>query len=281
MTREESLRRLKRRESREKTIARPGSREPQGKGAVSEDQVPERYVLLTGAGRGIGLAIARILYRDPRNRLTLVTRRKTSLAPLRREFPNARNIAVDITDTGETAAFISSLKQAIPRLDLLINNAGVYVGKTLEAMTDREVDELYAIHLRGPILLIRGFLPVLRKAPYPQIIDIASGATNAQLPTESVYTAVKTAITALGRVLQLELQNDGIRVTTIRPWTVNTHDIQRVHEEWLRPEDVALAVSFVANTHPKCEVLDLELSATADWRGAWPPWTAHSKARTQ
>lgn len=229
-----------------------------------------KNVLITGAGRGIGLAIAKALQKQD-TRLFLVTKTKKSAKILKAKFPDAIIFSCDLTKEDEVNLLVQKIKRETIRLDVLINNAGFYLGKRFEEINPKEFDELYKIHLESPFMLMQGFLPMLRRSLYPQIINISSAANFARIPTESAYTAVKAGLTAMSNVLQKELQNTGVRITIIHPWTVNTHNLSRP-ENCLQPEDIADLISYIVNTSPNCQILNVELSAIGDWRGSWPPW---------
>ena len=120
-------------------------------------------------------------------------------------------------------------------------------------------------------IITQKLLPLLKKANHPQIINISSAANYARLPTESAYTAVKAGLSALSEVLQKELQKHNIRVSTIHPWTVNTHNLENP-QNYLKPEDISKLILYIISTNPNCNILNVELSAVSDWRGGWPPW---------
>jgi 3-oxoacyl-[acyl-carrier protein] reductase len=229
-----------------------------------------KNILITGAGRGIGFAIAKAVEEMAEN-LILVTKSKESFKRLEKSFPRAENFRVDLSNEEKTMEFIKKVKNEFDRLDVLVNNAGFYIGKKFEETTTNELDELYKIHLKAPFLLIQKFLPLLKKSECPQVINISSAANFARLPGESAYTAVKAGLSAIGDVLRDELQKHRIRFTTIYPWTVNTRNFKNP-ENFLRPEDVGEVVAFIINTHPNCQILNIELSSVSDWRGGWPPW---------
>lgn len=229
----------------------------------------KRSILITGAGRGIGLAIARRLV--SKHSLILVTKTESSAKQLRRMFPSSKVYLVDLTRFDELEKFVKKIKKTFVRLDVLINNGGVYYSNTVEHTTDRQFDEMYALHVKAPFILIREFMPLLKVSYQKQIINISSAANFARLPTEAAYTATKAGLTALGDVLQLELQRYGIKLSTIHPWSVNTKNFPD-GKDFLKPEDIADIVEFILSRRKNFQILNVEASGTRDWRGAWPPW---------
>lgn len=229
----------------------------------------DKIALITGAGRGIGLAIANRL--APAYRLILVTKTEISATRLRKMFPTNYVYTVDLTQSDKVIDFVLSIKKNIHHLDVLINNAGIYYAGAFEKTTLQELDDMYALHIKAPLLLIQELLPLLKKSSQKQIINISSAANVARLPTEGAYTATKAGLTALSDILQLELQRYSIRISTIHPWTVNTKKFDH-GEDFLQPEDIADIIEFILTRKKHCQILNVEASGIKDWRGAWPPW---------
>jgi NADP-dependent 3-hydroxy acid dehydrogenase YdfG len=230
---------------------------------------PDKTILITGVGHGIGFAIAKAV-EEFASTLILTTKSQESATRLEGEFPTANIHQFDLTDETKTSEFLDEIRR-YGKLDVLVNNAGFYVGKRIDNITVEEFDTLYEIHMKAPFMLIKHLLPLLRASDCSQVINISSAANYARIPGESAYTAMKAGLTALTDVLREELQEFQIRFTTIHPWAVNTHDAENP-ETCLRPEDIGQLVSFIINTHPNCQIMNVELSSVLDWRGGWPPW---------
>ncbi len=237
---------------------------------MKSKKVKKKNILITGAGRSIGFAIAKAV-EDVADNLILVTKSKESFSHLEKYFPRARNFNVDLSDEEKTTKFITNIKYEFDRLDVLVNNAGFYVGKKFEETTTSEFDGLYKIHLKAPFLLIQNFLPLLRKSDCPQVINISSAANFVRIPGESAYTTMKAGLSAMGDVLRNELQRYRIRFTTIYPGAVDTRNFENP-QDFLSPEDVGEVVLFIINTRPYCQISNIELSSVSNWRGNWPPW---------
>lgn len=237
---------------------------------MKSKKVKKKNILITGAGRGIGFSIAKAV-EDVAENLILVTKSKESFRHLEKYFPKARNFNVDVSNEEKITKFIENIKYEFDHLDVLVNNAGFYIGKKIEETTTSEFDELYKIHLKAPFLLIKNLLPLLRKSDCPQVINISSAANFVRIPGESAYTTMKAGLSAMADVLRNELQKYRIRFTTIYPWAVNTHNFENP-QDFLRQEDVGEVVLFIINTHPNCQISNIELSSVYDWRGNWPPW---------
>lgn len=203
----------------------------------------KKAILITGAGRGIGLAIARKL-KKPDTALMLITKTERSFRFLKKEFPKGFIFKVDLTKKQEIKEFLKEIKSKIAYLDVLVNNAGIFLAKPFEKTEATDFDNLYALHMRAPFILIRELLPLLRKAKNPLVVNISSAANIARFRNESIYTASKAGLTALTEVIREELQKDNIRFTIIQPYGVNTWNDPNP-ENLLRPEDIAELVYFI------------------------------------
>lgn len=235
---------------------------------------PRQTALITGAGRGIGLAIAKRL--SPKYQLILVTKTESSARLLREICPTSFVYTLDLTKKNEIIDLVRRIKKTIHHLDVLVNNAGIYYAGTFEKITDQQLDEMYKLHIKVPLFFIRELFPLLKKSSQKQVVNISSAANVARLPTEGAYTATKAGLTALGDVLQLELQRHGIRLSTIHPWSVNTKNFPD-GLDFLQPDDIADIVEFILSRDKNVQILNVEASGTKDWRGAWPPWVKKGK----
>ena len=230
----------------------------------------KKVAIITGAGRGIGLAVAKKL-KNRFSYLILLTKTKKSSERLKEEFPKAEIIRVDLTREKEIIKFLKEIKSKLTHLDLLVNNAGFYLCKPFEETVTDEFDYQYFLHMRAPFILIKKLLPLLRKAKSPLVVNISSAASIAHFRNESVYTAVKAGLTALIEVIREELQKDNIRFTVIHPYGVNTWN-DPYPDRLLRPEDIAELIYYLTRTHSNCQILRVDLSSVKQWRQGVPPW---------
>ena len=154
--------------------------------------------LVTGGETGIGKAIGEALGREGYEVRTA-----------------SRRSGCDLTDRAAIAALIASL----PRLDVLVNNAGIAESAPLARTTDESWDRHLAINVTAPFLLCRAALPLLTAAPRPCIVNVASTAGSEPAPYIAAYAASKQALLGLTRVLAAELE---IRVGAVCPGFVDT-----------------------------------------------------------
>lgn len=200
--------------------------------------------LITGASRGIGLAIARELAST--HHLLLGGRDASELEKLASGFPSASLFAADLgsrQEVDEAAAGISTL-------DVLVHSAGVLRMGTVENLSDDDWRQSFEINVFAVAALTRTLLPALRAAK-GQVVAINSGSGFSSGPTSAVYSGTKFALRALTDALREEERHNGVRVCSVHPGRVATDMQQELHEfegkdyrpeAWIQPEQVAKAV---------------------------------------
>jgi NADP-dependent 3-hydroxy acid dehydrogenase YdfG len=235
----------------------------------------QKTILITGAGRGIGHAIAEALYSG--NKLILITKTRASYLRIRKEFPKALCYACDITDSSAIDKTLNDIKSRFRAIDVLVNNAGIpYLLKYIDETSARDLDLVYSLYMKGPFLITMSLLPLLRASKSPLVVNIASAAAFTRMPGEAVYSAAKSGMVTLMEIAREELQKHRIRVSIIEPYGVNTQNIPNP-KDFLRPEDIGRLVKFIVDADPNCEILSVSLSSTGQWRQGTPPWVPKRK----
>lgn len=207
--------------------------------------------LITGAGSGIGAAVARTLHQRG-DRLLLVARSDERAADLREEFPGAETLVADLADPAgvERAAGPDALPAA---LDSVVHAAGTVDLGPVEGMDLRQWQHQIDVNLTSPAVLTRAALPALR-AGRGTVVFVNSGAGLTAHPTWSAYAASKFGLRAFADALRGEEAGHGIRVTTVFPGRTATPMQQKVHAQegkdydpdaWSAPETVAATVLHV------------------------------------
>ncbi len=209
-----------------------------------------KVALVTGASRGIGCAIARALL-DEGAHTFLVSRRREAVRKLAAAWNaaggRAEALSADVTREREVNRLIARVKKRSGRLDILINNAGVFTYKPFEKTTLEDWRSNIDTNLTGTFLCTRAALPLLKRKRGGHILNIISVAGREAYENCSAYCASKFGALGLSRVLAEELRPFGIRVTAILPGPVRTKMIQKLglrvpKGRILEPEDVARAV---------------------------------------
>jgi len=223
---------------------------------VSADSLRGRTALVTGAGRGIGRAVASALAREGVT-VALTARTEAQLQEtagrIRRDGGTAHTITADLTDDGDLLAMTERAETLLGGLDILVQNAG---GGPPHGDFERSPiavwDATLRLNLRMPMLLTHRLLPALRRGTEPAIVFVASIAGMAGAGGAAAYSAAKFGVRGFAQSLFDEIRETGIRVAVISPGFVDTTLVppnRRIDRaKMLRPEDVADAVLFAIRT---------------------------------
>jgi NAD(P)-dependent dehydrogenase (short-subunit alcohol dehydrogenase family) len=192
----------------------------------------DRVVIITGAGQGIGRVFAKAFAMAGAT-VVIAERNEKTAAAVATEILNADGKALAVTtDVGDPASIAEMIELAedeFGRIDVLINNAGIF--STLEMrpfdqIPIEEWEQVLRINLTGPFLCARAVLPAMRRAKWGRIINIASGAVRLGRPNYLHYVATKGALAAMSLSMARELGADGITVNAILPGATFT-EIER------------------------------------------------------
>jgi NAD(P)-dependent dehydrogenase (short-subunit alcohol dehydrogenase family) len=222
---------------------------------TSAMHLENRTAVITGAASGIGRAIAVSLARRGCN-LALAdvndaglseTARMAQLAhtnPINQSaLRSALRISqhhLDVADRRAVAAFPQAVIAAHPGVDILINNAGVAVGGTFEAVSEEDFEWLFEINFWGVVRMTRAFLPLLRKSDDARVVNLSSVYGLISPPGETSYSASKFAVRGFSNSLRHELADSKVGVTVVHPGGIATSiaDNARVPKD-MPPEEIA------------------------------------------
>ncbi|MBE7024792.1 MAG: SDR family oxidoreductase [Ruminococcaceae bacterium] len=208
----------------------------------------DKVCILTGAGGGIGSAIAEALF-SCGCRLVLMGRNEEKL----KKVANGRACLIlpgDICDEEYIRETVGTTVSTFGGIDVLINNAGIAQSKAFEEISMDEYDRIMNTNARAPFLMCRTALPYLKKSAQGTIINIASVTAHHGYALQSVYSASKHALLGLSKALAKEYYQKGVRVHVISPGAVFT-DMVRISrpdltgEGMILPEDVARTVLYL------------------------------------
>jgi len=204
---------------------------------------------VTGASRGIGLAIAQALARAGAE-VVLVSRNRKALESARKTLRAGAETSVVVADVGEPAdvdRLFAQVKKRHGRLDILVNCAGVFTYKPFTETTLEDWRRNIETNLSSIFLMSKAALPLLAGSKRAHLVNILSTSSRNAFENCSAYTAAKFGALGLTRVLRKELQPKGIRVTAILPGLTNTAMLKEFgfeipRDNVMQPEDVAAAV---------------------------------------
>jgi NADP-dependent 3-hydroxy acid dehydrogenase YdfG len=226
-----------------------------------------KVALVTGAGRGIGRAIA-VAFAAEGAAVVLVARSRADLAGVAAEIRerNGRALAIptDVTQDGAVEAVIEQTLTDLGRLDVLVTSAGTAAFGAVADSKPADWDTMLALNLRAVMVCCRAVLPAMLRQRSGTILNVGSIASKRALPGSAVYTATKTAVDAFSRVLAEELRPHGVRVGVLVAGAVDTPlwdsmGASPPREKMLRPEDVARAAVLMATLPPHASLEELTL----------------------
>jgi short-subunit dehydrogenase len=226
--------------------------------------LPRRH-FITGAGSGIGAAVAAILY-DRGEDLWLLARSDERAHDLSKRFPEAQIMVGDLANPVQLE--LSLLSAFLPSLlDCLLHIAGVIDFSRAVELPAEQIREQINVNLVAPMILTRALLPALRAAR-GLVLIANSTATLSAAAGRSAYVASKAGIRGFADVLRLEEASHGIRVTTVFPGRTDTPMQQKVHEhenkiydatQLMRPDTVARSILHVVDLLADTTVHDLTI----------------------
>jgi len=182
-----------------------------------------RHVLVTGASRGIGAALAeRFAARGAR--LTLVARSADALEAVAARTGGAAVVA-DLADRPALEAVVPAAERRWGPVDVLVNNAGIDAVGALERMTAEELDRVLLLNLRAPMELTRRVLPGMRARRRGHVVNVSSLAGVACVPGIAAYGATKAGLTHFTAALRLDLRGSGVGTTVVEVGIVDGTDL--------------------------------------------------------
>ena len=184
-----------------------------------------RVAIVTGAGRGIGRAVAEALARHGAA-VALAARTRGELAAVAEAIREAggRALAVptDVTQDARVEALVDATVGELGRVDILVTSAGVAAFGPVAAAKATDWDPMLAVNLRAVMSCCRAVLPPMIRQKSGTIVNVASVAATRAIPGAAAYAATKAGVVAWSHVLAEELRADGIRVGVISPGAVDT-----------------------------------------------------------
>jgi len=204
----------------------------------------KKVVLVTGASKGIGNAV----YSYLTGTCNLIICDKT-MKPENR-YNNIISIPCDITDKEQVQVMVNKGIEKFGRIDVLINNAGIYQFNNFEDITEEELNSMYQVNVKGILLCSQAVLPIMLKQNSGKILNILSIRSHTGAPTKAAYSASKFAAKGLMDSLRMELKSP-INITNICPGKVSEEDVTY--------SDLCKTVDYLLSLSDKAIVRDIIL----------------------
>jgi NAD(P)-dependent dehydrogenase (short-subunit alcohol dehydrogenase family) len=228
-----------------------------------------KIALITGAGRGIGAAIALKLAGLGATTIACgrtLARLQHTIGQIRSAGGQGEAITCDVADWRSVAALAERVQKSFGRVDILVNNAGVGgYGGPLHAMPVEKWDEIFNTNLRGVFYMVRAFAPMLIATGGGEIVNISSIAGKNPLPNGAAYSASKWGLNGLSYSMAEELRGHNIRVAVVCPGSTHTEfspHTGKSPDKMLTPEDVAHAVAMLVTARSQAFISEVVLRPT-------------------
>ncbi|MFL5195326.1 MAG: SDR family NAD(P)-dependent oxidoreductase [Microvirga sp.] len=220
----------------------------------------QNVAMISGASRGIGLAIARALLRRG-CRLSLGVREPRSVPADLALSGDVRVCRYEARDRPAARAFVDETVAWSGRLDILVNNAGIAPFVGLEDGTDAALDDLFEVNVKAPFRLIQAALPHLKASGKGRVVNVASLSGKRVMGLNAGYQMSKHAMVALTHAVRRLGWDDGIRATALCPGYVDTdltaHVTDLAHDAMTSPEDLAELVATVVHLPNTAAIAEL------------------------
>jgi NAD(P)-dependent dehydrogenase (short-subunit alcohol dehydrogenase family) len=228
-----------------------------------------RVALVTGGSSGIGYATAKAFLAEGA-RVAIAGRdqgRLRKAAKALAEFGEVLAIRGDVSEAADAKRMVSETERKLGPIDVLVNNAGIYVNKPIEAFKEAEYDRVMDINMKGTFLCTKYAIPGMVKRKRGAIVNVSSDSGLVGTAGSSVYCASKGAMVLFTKAVALDHGKDGVRVNAICPGEVETPMLDRdaaesglSYEDYYRrlvgpipmkraakPEEIAAGILFLAS----------------------------------
>jgi NADP-dependent 3-hydroxy acid dehydrogenase YdfG len=223
----------------------------------------DQVAIVTGASRGIGKEIAQKLANEG-VKLTLVGSSVEVIQTVEeltgKGFSDIIAVQADVANEEDMNRVVQSTLDKFGQIDILVNNAGIGFFKLTEEVTLEEWKKVFEVNVQGVFLGAKVVIPHMKERKSGTIITISSDVGRYTIPNGAAYTSTKYAVQGFSGSLAQEVRDYGIRVGTVNPGMVDTFFANSTQglpekEEWLKVEDIANAVVYMASA-PKHMLID-------------------------
>ena len=233
------------------------------------ERLRDKRAIVTGAGSGIGRAIA-IRFSDEGARVALADLDQAAAEGVATEIGETGGetlvVKTDVTRASDVESLVGSVVQGWGGLDVMVNNAGVGVAGTAPVTGEEDYDFVMDVAVRGTFLGMKYAIPAIAGSGGGSVVNMSSVAALVGIPDRAVYSAAKGAILAITRASAIDHVEEGVRVNCIAPGTVDTPWIGRItsgyddpeearanmqsrqpHGRFVSPEEIAAMAAYLAS----------------------------------
>lgn len=218
----------------------------------------KKIIVITGGGSGLGKAVALLLSKN--HQVIILSRNTEELKKVSLEI-GCEYFTCDVSNYLECEKVLAEIVEKYGRVDVLINNAGLWIEGRLEENDLEKIESVVNVNILGVIYMTRIIIPIMKKQGSGLIINTNSQGGIYAKAERSIYTATKWAITGFAKALQPEIAKDNIRITNIHPGKMNTDFFKgcppKPTFDGLSAEEVAKAYEFVINQPENIEIPEL------------------------
>ena len=209
-----------------------------------------RNIIITGGDDGLGRAIAKLL--SEKENVITISKTEENATRISKEIPSAECYTCDITKPEEIKKTIEAIIENQGDIDILINNAGVWLAGDLTENTYEQISNCIDVNTKGPIYMTKAILPNMYESRHGLIINVCSQASFDSDDFSTVYNASKWAMRGFNRSIQKDISKKGIKVTGFYPGFMQTNIFKKAGNDYdtstgLEVEKVAKAIEFIIN----------------------------------
>jgi short-subunit dehydrogenase len=215
--------------------------------------MPKKVIVITGGSEGLGKALAIKL--SKKNHVVILSPDETRLLAVANKLKCSYRVC-DISNLEQVKKSVLSIIREYKKIDVLINNAGIWMGDSLEMSDPQQIKRLVEINFLGTIWFTQSVVQKMKRQKDGLIINIISQGGLYGKAKRSVYYGSKWGVAGFTRCLQEELEDSGIRITGLYPGKMKTNilknaGIENIEVEGMDPKEVAKLVEFIISFNPK------------------------------
>ena len=233
-----------------------------------------KVVIITGASRGIGRAVA-LEFANQKANVVVSARTISELHIIEKNITsqgaNCLAIKCDVTKKNEVDSLAKSCFERFGTIDILVNNAGMGIYGMVHEVSEQDFDTMVNINFKGVFLCTKSVLPFMMNQQSGHIITVSSVAAKKPIPNMAVYCGTKYALEGFCKTLAKEVKSHNIRVSMIYPGMVNSHfrDGMKNRSPYsegqksmmIQNKDIARSITFIAQQEPNALIEELEITA--------------------